>query len=121
MCILSVCCLGELVCCFCCFFFQAEDGIRDHCVTGVQTCALPICFRKSLDADLAARIDRLGAEVIQIETVSADEVGAADIESLRQALRTREADAVVWVSYVAAMTFAFASRSAPVTMWWGMK
>src|SRR5437588_8835198 len=24
-----------------CFFFQAEDGIRDHCVTGVQTCALP--------------------------------------------------------------------------------
>ena len=24
------------------FFFQAADGIRDHCVTGVQTCALPI-------------------------------------------------------------------------------
>src|SRR5476649_519247 len=24
------------------FFFQAEDGIRSHCVTGVQTCALPI-------------------------------------------------------------------------------
>src|SRR5476649_3002416 len=24
------------------FFFQAEDGIRDHGVTGVQTCALPI-------------------------------------------------------------------------------
>src|SRR5260221_4271936 len=23
-------------------FLQAEDGIRDHCVTGVQTCALPI-------------------------------------------------------------------------------
>src|SRR5262252_10782448 len=29
--------------CFLFFFFQAEDGIRDHCVTGVQTCALPIC------------------------------------------------------------------------------
>src|SRR3712207_9289205 len=26
----------------CCFFFQAEDGIRDIGVTGVQTCALPI-------------------------------------------------------------------------------
>src|SRR5438034_1633613 len=25
------------------FFFHAEDGIRYHCVTGVQTCALPIC------------------------------------------------------------------------------
>src|SRR5258707_907277 len=27
------------------FFFQAEDGIRDIGVTGVQTCALPICWR----------------------------------------------------------------------------
>src|SRR5256885_6501352 len=26
------------------FFFQAEDGIRDYKVTGVQTCALPISF-----------------------------------------------------------------------------
>src|SRR2546422_6160774 len=26
------------------FFFQAEDGIRDVAVTGVQTCALPISF-----------------------------------------------------------------------------
>src|SRR5437867_8128992 len=26
------------------FFFQAEDGIRDRTVTGVQTCALPISF-----------------------------------------------------------------------------
>src|SRR5258707_11880679 len=26
------------------FFFQAEDGIRDIGVTGVQTCALPICL-----------------------------------------------------------------------------
>ena len=30
-------------CCFF-FFFQAEDGIRDYDVTGVQTCALPISF-----------------------------------------------------------------------------
>src|SRR5256884_2944245 len=29
------------------FFFQAEDGIRDVAVTGVQTCALPICPRGS--------------------------------------------------------------------------
>src|SRR2546427_10749972 len=28
------------------FFFQAEDGIRDLTVTGVQTCALPICVRR---------------------------------------------------------------------------
>src|SRR3989441_7422327 len=30
-----------------CFFFQAEDGIRDKLVTGVQTCALPISRRKA--------------------------------------------------------------------------
>src|SRR5437879_11012714 len=30
-------------CCVFFFFFQAEDGIRDTSVTGVQTCALPIC------------------------------------------------------------------------------
>src|SRR3989442_2096028 len=29
----------------CFFFFQAEDGIRDADVTGVQTCALPILFK----------------------------------------------------------------------------
>src|SRR5258708_38723420 len=31
-----------------CFFFQAEDGIRDDLVTGVQTCALPIWMDLSL-------------------------------------------------------------------------
>src|SRR2546430_5510303 len=30
------------------FFFQAEDGIRDLTVTGVQTCALPISTRNRL-------------------------------------------------------------------------
>src|SRR5205809_4072330 len=34
------------------FFFQAEDGIRDVAVTGVQTCALPISvFIMRVDAD----------------------------------------------------------------------
>src|SRR2546421_6464927 len=33
------------------FFFQAEDGIRDLIVTGVQTCALPIYFRDQRGLD----------------------------------------------------------------------
>src|SRR5215204_7389167 len=37
------------------FFFQAEDGIRDHCVTGVQTCALPISAAPSGAAPSARR------------------------------------------------------------------
>src|SRR5256885_8793699 len=38
------------------FFFQAEDGIRDYKVTGVQTCALPI-YREigQLDSPLTPR------------------------------------------------------------------
>src|SRR5262249_58753820 len=36
----------------CFFFFQAEDGIRDWSVTGVQTCALPICRLARREADL---------------------------------------------------------------------
>src|SRR2546423_2884640 len=32
----------DIFTCYVLFFFQAEDGIRDKLVTGVQTCALPI-------------------------------------------------------------------------------
>ena len=39
---LFFCLLFFVVCFFVFFFFQAEDGIRDVAVTGVQTCALPI-------------------------------------------------------------------------------
>src|SRR5256886_13183880 len=35
------------------FFFQAEDGIRDLTVTGVQTCALPIFARRVLERFVA--------------------------------------------------------------------
>src|SRR5256885_10974685 len=35
--------LANVIMAFVLFFFQAEDGIRDYKVTGVQTCALPIC------------------------------------------------------------------------------
>src|SRR5207244_10265437 len=46
------------------FFFQAEDGIRDDLVTGVQTCALPISTSKCLAqraAQSEARLIQLGA------------------------------------------------------------
>src|SRR5438046_5569589 len=43
--------------CFFFFFFQAEDGIRDWSVTGVQTCALPISWarRRALGMPTASR------------------------------------------------------------------
>src|SRR5256886_8705424 len=39
------------------FFFQAEDGIRDLTVTGVQTCALPICVLLGVAATGQGRFD----------------------------------------------------------------
>src|SRR2546429_9579407 len=42
------------------FFFQAEDGIRDVAVTGVQTCALPICVGFSGQMHGAVLIDERG-------------------------------------------------------------
>src|SRR5260221_10224001 len=48
------------------FFFQAEDGIRDHCVTGVQTCALPICLAspRCLNAPSTSSVKPAGAETM---------------------------------------------------------
>src|SRR5699024_11725121 len=48
--------------CRSCFFFQAEDGIRDRNVTGVQTCALPISVSR---LDVAGRsTDETGDRVL---------------------------------------------------------
>src|SRR3989441_5338339 len=49
----------------CFFFFQAEDGIRDKLVTGVQTCALPISDRHLLiEAERPG--DAAGAPVVHV-------------------------------------------------------
>src|SRR5258708_23225144 len=39
------------------FFFQAEDGIRDDLVTGVQTCALPISFLSGIHVQRIKTVD----------------------------------------------------------------
>src|SRR5256885_11271109 len=43
----------------CFFFFQAEDGIRDYKVTGVQTCALPIASLREYTARWGITPERL--------------------------------------------------------------
>src|SRR3712207_9211199 len=49
------------------FFFQAEDGIRDIGVTGVQTCALPISEATGWDRDLDALMERLSPRFSRLE------------------------------------------------------
>src|SRR6266404_8298152 len=50
------------------FFFQAEDGIRDKLVTGVQTCALPISSREPTMSDTPPVI-LIGLDAAEIEVV----------------------------------------------------
>src|SRR2546430_2878144 len=90
------------------FFFQAEDGIRDLTVTGVQTCALPICFRgRTLESiafslsgppgayrahltvaatGLAARLDAHGAYAHRVFNGELDALAVNGSESLHLAL-----------------------------------
>src|SRR5690348_18035679 len=57
-------CVFFLVCWFFFFFFffQAEDGIRDGRVTGVQTCALPICTIFGLRRGASRRLPTQGTK-----------------------------------------------------------
>src|SRR5690606_36973405 len=56
------------------FFFQAEDGIRDFHVTGVQTCALPILISRAGSVRAVISVGMGQTEVVVIGTpVSADQ------------------------------------------------
>src|SRR5690606_38920680 len=78
-----------LFCCF--FFFQAEDGIRDFHVTGVQTCALPI------STALAARVYTFNLCILGVlwsvamgvgtQILLAHRIGAGQLESAQRQLR----------------------------------
>src|SRR2546430_10459348 len=65
------------------FFFQAEDGIRDLTVTGVQTCALPISINIYTTAPdgkekLIGQMDDPGTVVGKLGFGSIDPVSVAD-------------------------------------------
>src|SRR5687767_15736433 len=75
------------------FFFQAEDGIRDKLVTGVQTCALPI-YVAGLDADwtnasvIDEQVELIRARVGQKKVICALSGGVDS--SVAAALRSEE-------------------------------
>src|SRR2546430_6698444 len=53
-----------------CFFFQAEDGIRDLTVTGVQTCALPISSGTMNNLTIGGLDPRTGEPFAYYETIA---------------------------------------------------
>src|SRR5258708_26646983 len=99
------------------FFFQAEDGIRDDLVTGVQTCALPICVAAALDSsrlvtlmgpggvgktrlalDVAARVQsRFSGRAwwVELAPVARDDMAA---QAIADAVGARDAPAWIWWS-----------------------
>src|SRR5256885_7129921 len=65
------------------FFFQAEDGIRDYKVTGVQTCALPICH----DAHNIILVGAGEDDVVRVVADRAADGALLEVEVLEQPVR----------------------------------
>src|SRR2546426_10663976 len=94
------------------FFFQAEDGIRDYKVTGVQTCALPILFSPGFgggerrDAREAGGRDRHGRPIGACHG-PASPLGCLAQRLPREPLLPRQAAVRVAVERRPFMTFGF--------------
>src|SRR5256886_8038588 len=78
-----------------CFFFQAEDGIRDLTVTGVQTCALPISSMATrTQKDVQQRLDELREQVnhhlYRYHVLDEPEVSDAEYDRLFDELKALE-------------------------------
>ena len=73
------------------FFFQAEDGIRDSPVTGVQTCALPICGK--FVVMICDGIDKYRKNFEKIGNI----VTPAQVSQEEVASKASEYDKVIWV------------------------
>src|SRR2546430_3224905 len=76
----------------CClfFFFQAEDGIRDLTVTGVQTCALPISERAEVPLQLLVGKQNWSVRVALAKKPKVLLDNLVQLAALFQALRSEE-------------------------------
>src|SRR6266446_7436602 len=82
------------------FFFQAEDGIRDYKVTGVQTCALPISqATRWLEASPSIIRDGHG-QVVGVRAICRDVTERKELEYERDAVLVREQSARVEAEHV---------------------
>src|SRR5687767_15412658 len=80
--------------CFVFFFFQAEDGIRDKLVTGVQTCALPISRQNGMSYGTFMHGLKLAG--IELDRKVLADIAVRDPETFRRfAESAREASAEI--------------------------
>src|SRR5207249_5371256 len=89
------------------FFFQAEDGIRDRNVTGVQTCALPISFDPTRDVRTVPSEPTGGRLAVRIwsEVEGASVVtGRRTTMESHRAVRPRSIRSACWTSFLAVRT-----------------
>mgnify|MGYP006982544625 CR=1 FL=1 len=77
------------------FFFQAEDGIRDRLVTGVQACALPIC---SLEITHRVRVQPIVTRKADGTTTTF--LGGASIESYIDRVWAQSGVVIEWAPEV---------------------
>src|ERR687893_1272434 len=85
------------------FFFQAEDGIRDHCVTGVQTCALPIFFADFASQTIVNNVVGLAKsakiwEIPTLLTVVLERQGGKIIEQLQDVFPEQQPLDRTWIN-----------------------
>src|SRR5207253_7389904 len=85
VCFLCVSRTRIIFCFFFFFFFQAEDGIRDGHVTGVQTCALPISSHLRFSSSQSTRAGGMGPSQPTAQPVDSAPTCSASLS--RQALR----------------------------------
>src|SRR5256886_10594193 len=79
------------------FFFQAEDGIRDLTVTGVQTCALPISENAILESNSLLKFLRPDLYITVLDPATADfKKSAQEFLDRADAVIVHEAAQIVW-------------------------
>src|SRR5437764_3887929 len=81
------------------FFFQAEDGIRDTSVTGVQTCALPICSSSNITAIARAIVADPTVMLLDEPTGQLDAKSSQEVLALLQRLNNEFNKTIVIVTH----------------------
>src|SRR5690625_7296255 len=74
------------------FFYQAEDGIRDGHVTGVQTCALPISDEDDRRTEAISAISAIAPGALDTELEGSEQLSAAIVTLLAPAAEDSDLD-----------------------------